>query len=195
MKMSGERRIAAPRTAVWAALNDPEVLKVCIPGCREMVREGDGFSAVVTQKIGPVSATFKGGVALSNVVEGKSYTISGEGKSGAAGFAKGKADVTLADREGGTLLAYGVEAKVGGKIAQLGGRLIDGVAKKMADRFFNEFQDAVGGETTGGSGSGAVSPIGARTDEEGEDDKGKGWFGRMIGAIRRLTPSRARMRA
>ena len=146
MEMSGERQIAASRTEVWAALNDPEVLKACIPGCQEMTKSGDnGFTAKVVQKVGPVKATFTGEVELSDIVEGESYTISGKGKGGAAGGASGGAKVTLADSEGGTLLTYVAEAKVTGKIAQLGSRLIDGFAKKMADQFFTTFQEQVEG--------------------------------------------------
>jgi carbon monoxide dehydrogenase subunit G len=146
MELQGSRQIAADRATVWAALNDPEVLKVAIPGCQEMTGSAaEGFEATVKQKVGPVSATFHGKVELSNVVEGESYTISGEGKGGAAGFAKGGADVRLEDAEGGTLLIYDVKASVGGKIAQLGSRLIDGFAKKMADQFFENFQKAVEG--------------------------------------------------
>lgn len=179
MEMSGDRQINAPREAVWAALNDPDVLKACIPGCQEMTRDGEnGFAATVKQKVGPVSATFKGVVALSNVVAGESYTISGEGKGGAAGFAKGGADVSLSDSDGGTLLTYKAEAKVGGKIAQLGGRLIDGFAKKMADQFFDKFQETVGApdalseDPEGGAG--------AEPAEDGDGNK-KGWLGRIIG--------------
>jgi uncharacterized protein len=146
MELQGSRQIAADRATVWAALNDPEVLKAAIPGCQEMSGSAaEGFEATVKQKVGPVSATFHGKVALSNVVEGESYTISGEGKGGAAGFAKGGADVKLAEAEGGTLLTYDVKASVGGKLAQLGSRLIDGFAKKMADQFFENFQKAVEG--------------------------------------------------
>lgn len=171
MEMSGERVIKAPREQVWQALNDPEVLKACIPGCQELERAGDnGFSATVKQKVGPVSATFKGAVELTNVVEGESYTISGEGKGGAAGFAKGGADVKLSEVEGGTQLDYNVEAKVGGKIAQLGGRLIDGFAKKMADQFFTNFQEQVEGPAEPGEAA----------ESEASAEK-KGWFSRITG--------------
>ncbi|MBY8976581.1 carbon monoxide dehydrogenase subunit G [Rhodobacteraceae bacterium NNCM2] len=176
MEMSGERQIGAPRAEVWAALNDPEILKACIPGCQELTREGDnGFAATVKQKVGPVSATFKGAVELSNIVEGESYTISGEGKGGAAGFAKGGADVALADIEGGTLLTYKAEAKVGGKIAQLGGRLIDGFAKKMADQFFDKFAAEVAGPAEE-----APAPEAEETADASSEEK-KGWLGRIIG--------------
>lgn len=148
MKMTGEVMLPADRQTVWAKLNDPEVLKVCIPGCQSLERTGDnGFAAVAKIKIGPVSATFKGAVTLSDLDPPNSYRISGQGEGGVAGFAKGGAVVKLADApENGTVLSYDVEANVGGKLAQLGGRLIDGVAKKMADQFFGNFAKAVTGE-------------------------------------------------
>jgi carbon monoxide dehydrogenase subunit G len=147
MEMHATRTIAADRMTVWQALNDAEVLKACIPGCEELTGSPEeGFSAVVKQKVGPVKATFKGEVTLSDIVEGTSYTISGEGKGGVAGFAKGGAQVRLADAEGGgTELHYDVEAKVGGKLAQLGSRLVDSFATKMADQFFERFQAHVEG--------------------------------------------------
>ena len=127
---------------MWALLNDPEVLKGCIPGCQSLEKVGDnGFAAVAKVKIGPVSATFKGKVELSAIIPDVGYTISGEGEGGVAGFAKGGAKVSLADAEDGTLLRYDVEAHVGGKMAQLGSRLIDGVAKGMADKFFTSFAE------------------------------------------------------
>ena len=141
MTMTGSVELPADRQTVWAALNDPEVLKSCIPGCQELERTGeDGFAAVAKVSIGPVKATFKGNVKLSDIDPPNGYTISGEGQGGVAGFAKGGAKVSLADGEaGGTTLTYDVEAQVGGKIAQLGGRLINGVAKKYADEFFANF--------------------------------------------------------
>ena len=147
MEMHATRTIAADRMTVWTALNDPEVLKACIPGCSELTGSPEeGFAAVVTQKVGPVKATFKGEVTLSDVVPGEGYTISGEGKGGVAGFAKGGAQVRLTDAEGGgTDLHYDVEAKVGGKIAQLGSRLVDSFATRMADQFFERFQAHVEG--------------------------------------------------
>jgi hypothetical protein len=144
MELTGSRVIAADRGTVWARLNDAETLRAAIPGCTELTGSpDDGFEAVVTQKVGPVKATFRGKVVLSDVVEGESYRISGEGSGGVAGFAKGGADVRLADHEDGTELSYDVQAQVGGKIAQLGSRLINGFAKKMADQFFENFQTAV----------------------------------------------------
>jgi carbon monoxide dehydrogenase subunit G len=146
MAMSGEATLPAARPKVWALLNDPAVLKASIPGCESLERTGDnGFAAVAKVKIGPVSSTFKGKVTLSDIVPNVGYTITGEGEGGVAGFAKGQAKVSLADVEGGTLLHYDVEASVGGKIAQLGSRLIDGVAKNMADKFFVNFAQAAGG--------------------------------------------------
>ena len=142
--MTGEATLPAARPQVWALLNDPDVLKACIPGCESLEKTGDkGFAAVAKVKIGPVSATFKGKVELSDIVPEVGYRISGEGEGGVAGFAKGGAKVSLADADGGgTLLRYDVEAHVGGKIAQLGSRLIDGVAKSMADKFFANFAEA-----------------------------------------------------
>lgn len=166
MEMTGERLIEADRAAVWAALNDPEVLKAAIPGCQSMEKTSDtGFAATVKQKVGPVSATFKGAVELSDIVEGESYTIAGEGKGGAAGFAKGGAKVRLEDAEGGTRLVYEAEAKVGGKLAQLGGRLIDGFAKKMADQFFDDFKAAL----EPGPAEGAGEPDAATAALEPQD--------------------------
>ena len=147
MELVGERLIKADRTAVFAALNDPEILQAAIPGCKALAREADDtLSATVQAKVGPVKATFKGKVSLSNIVAPESYTITGEGKGGAAGFAKGRADVSLRQTDDGTLLAYTVKADVGGKLAQIGGRLIDGAAKKLAGEFFDAFAGAVAPE-------------------------------------------------
>jgi carbon monoxide dehydrogenase subunit G len=144
MELKGSKVIAADIDTVWAHLNSAETLKACIPGCEELTGSPEeGFAAVVKQKVGPVKATFKGEVTLENVVPGKSYTITGEGKGGVAGFAKGGADVVLTEVEGGTELSYDVEAKVGGKLAQLGSRIIGGFARKMADEFFDRFQNVV----------------------------------------------------
>ena len=146
MELTGSRIIAADRKVVWAALTDAKMLQASIPGCSKMSGSvSDGFEAVVTQKIGPVTATFKGLVTLSDIVEAQCYRISGNGKGGPAGYAKGAAQVTLEDADGGTLLRYDVNAQVGGKLASLGSRLIDGVAKKLADQFFEKFQTTVEG--------------------------------------------------
>jgi len=148
MDMSGEERIAAPREAVWAALNDPEVLKACIPGCQSLtMKSPNELEATVKIKIGPVSATFNGEVTLSNLNPPESYTISGEGKGGIAGFAKGGADVRLAEDGDGTILSYDVKAQIGGKLAQLGSRLIDSTSKKLAAQFFAD----LGTKLNGGS--------------------------------------------
>lgn len=144
MQMSDQKEIAAEPAIVYAALLNSEVLKHCVPGATEVTGSAaDGFEASVTQKVGPVKATFKGKVTLSDLVENEKLTIDGEGKGGAAGFAKGGAVVTLTPSESGTLLSYNVEARVGGKLAQLGSRLIDGFAKKMADQFFTNLQEAL----------------------------------------------------
>ena len=144
MKLTDSRDIRAEPAIVWQAILDPEVLKACIPGCQSMIGSvADGYEAVVKQKVGPVSATFTGLVHLTDIVEERAIRISGEGKGGVAGFAKGGANVTLEPIPEGTRLSYDVEASVGGKIAQLGSRIIDGFAKKMADEFFTRFQDAV----------------------------------------------------
>ena len=140
MTMQGEVTLPAGREKVWRALNDPEVLKAAIPGCQELEKIGDAeFQAVAKVSVGPVKATFKGGVTLADLDPPNGYTIRGEGQGGVAGWAKGGAKVRLEDVEGGTRLVYDVEATVGGKIAQLGGRLINGVAKKYADEFFANF--------------------------------------------------------
>jgi carbon monoxide dehydrogenase subunit G len=172
MKLSDSREIRAEPGVVWQAILDPEVLKACIPGCESMVGSvADGYEAVVKQKVGPVSATFTGLVQLSDIVEGKSIRISGEGKGGVAGFAKGGANVSFEPIPEGTRLTYEVEASVGGKIAQLGSRIIDGFAKKMADEFFTRFQDAV--ETP------EEEPEQTTAEAEAEAPK-KGWFKRLI---------------
>ena len=139
MDMKGEYRIAARREEVWALINDAAVLRACIPGCDSLEGTPEtGFAARVTTKIGPVKATFAGNVALSNVNAPESLTISGEGKGGVAGFAKGGADVHLAEDGAQTVLTYLAKAQVGGKLAQLGARLIDSTAKKLADEFFEK---------------------------------------------------------
>lgn len=178
MKLTGTRTISADRSLVWSALNDADVLKACINGCQELEKTSEtSFSAVVKQKVGPVSATFRGEVQLSDLNPPESYRISGEGKGGAAGFASGGADVKLTEVEGGTELSYDVDAKVGGKIAQLGARLIDGFAKKMADQFFETFQKVVEGPAEG-SGEDEM------TDEPAGDapeEKKKSWLKRLTG--------------
>ena len=141
MEMSGEYTIPAPRQAVWDALNDAEVLKACIPGCETLEKTSDTeMTATVTAKVGPVKAKFNGSVTLSEIDAPNGYRISGEGKGGAAGFARGGAQIALTDsQDGGTILQYTVDATVGGKLAQIGSRLIDASAKKLSGEFFNAF--------------------------------------------------------
>lgn len=154
MDMTGQQTIPAPRETVWEALNDPEVLKACIPGCEEIEKTGDnGFSAKVAAKVGPVKARFSGAVELKDLNPPVSYTIAGEGKGGAAGFAKGGAKVELEETDGGaaTILKYEVNASVGGKLAQIGGRLIDSTAKKYANDFFETFTKIASERAAGGA--------------------------------------------
>ena len=145
--IEGEERITAPIDRVWAALNDPEVLKQSIPGCQSLEKTSDTeLAATVVLKIGPIKATFNGEVTLKNLKPPHSYTIQGEGKGGIAGFAKGGADVTLSeDGPEATVLRYEAKADVGGKIAQLGSRLITSTSKKLAGEFFSTFSEKVGG--------------------------------------------------
>lgn len=166
MQMSDTREIAADKATVWAALLNPEVLKECVPGATEVTGNAeDGFEAVVTQKVGPVKATFRGTVVISNVVEGASLTLTGEGKGGAAGFAKGAADVHLDEADGVTTLSYDVEAKVGGKLAQLGSRIVDGFAKKMADQFFTRLEEVIEGP---------------KEEDAAPEAEKKGWLKKLI---------------
>lgn len=144
MEMKGSQLIDAPASAVWAGLLDSEILKACVPGCQTISGDPEsGFEATVVQTVGPVKATFKGVVALEEMVEPESLTLKGEGKGGPAGFAKGGADVKLTPEGESTLLEYEVTAQIGGKLAQLGSRIINSFAKKMADQFFAEFKAAV----------------------------------------------------
>ena len=141
MKLTGSYKLNVKKEIVWRALNDPNILKQCVPGCESFEKESDTiFSVTATNQIGPMNATFSGTVALSNIHENQSYTITGEGQS-SVGFANGSADVKLAEENGSTTLRYEVNANVGGKIAQLGSRLIDGVTKKMVDYFFGRLAD------------------------------------------------------
>jgi carbon monoxide dehydrogenase subunit G len=163
MDMSGSQRIEAPRQRVWEALNDPEVLRQSIPGCQGIEKTSPTeMNAKAVLKIGPVKANFTGRVLLSDLDPPNGYTISGEGQGGVAGFAKGSAKVRLEEDGSGTILHYDVKADVGGKIAQLGARLIDGTAKKLAGEFFEKF--------------GAVVAPPPAAEEAGAEPK-KGWFG------------------
>jgi carbon monoxide dehydrogenase subunit G len=147
MEMTGEFRIPAPRQRVWEALNDPEILKQCIPGCQALEKVSDTeFNGRVIASVGPVRATFGGKVTLSDLEPPQSYTISGKGSGSVAGFAQGGAKVKLAEDGAATLLTYSVQAQVGGRLAQIGSRLIDGVARKMANDFFGCFATAVAPE-------------------------------------------------
>lgn len=167
MDLKGEYRINASRENVWKMINDPEVLKACIPGCESLQGSPEeGFSARVTTKIGPIKATFEGAVKLGNIQAPSSYTISGEGKGGVAGFAKGGADVSLAEDGNETILTYVANAQVGGKLAQLGARLIDSTAKKLADEFFKSLaarisEPAAAENIAAASASAPVSPVSA----------------------------------
>ena len=148
MDMNSERRLAATRQAVWAALNDADVLKQCIPGCESLEKLSDTeMTAKVTLGIGPVHATFTGKVTLSDLDPPNGYRLSGEGTGGIAGHARGGATVQLSDDGEGTLMRYEAQAEVGGRLAQLGGRLIDSAAKKLADQFFEKFAAVVGPTT------------------------------------------------
>lgn len=158
MEIKGEYRIAAPREKVFAALNDQAVLQACIPGCESLEKTSDTeMKAKVRMRIGPVSASFSGKVTLSDIDPPNGYRISGEGQGGAAGFAKGGAVVTLREDAGETVLNYNVDAQVGGKIAQVGARLIDGTAKKLADEFFGKFAAMVGGPPPAAAVAGTAS--------------------------------------
>jgi carbon monoxide dehydrogenase subunit G len=170
MDMTGSQRIEATREIVYAALNDVEVLRQCIPGCETVEKTSDTeMSAKVTLKIGPVKASFSGKVTLSDLDPPNGYTISGEGSGGAAGFAKGGAKVSLEADGDATILHYTVDAQIGGKLAQLGGRLIDATAKKLAGDFFEKFSDV-------------VAPAPAEPAETGQNEpKKKGWIGKLIG--------------
>lgn len=173
MQMNDRQPIAAPRDTVWAALNDPEVLRRCIPGCEslEMTSPTD-MTARVQLKIGPVKATFSGKVTLSDLDPPNGYRISGEGSGGVAGFAKGGAVVRLVeDGPDATILEYDVDAQIGGKLAQLGSRLIDSTAKKLAGEFFEKFADAV------------APPAQPDSAEEAEPQAGEakaGWFRSLV---------------
>lgn len=169
MDMTGQYRIPAKREQVWAALNDPEVLRQAIPGCESVERLSDTeLTAVATARIGPVQARFKGKITMADLDPPRAFTLQGEGAGGAAGFAKGNAKVRLEEDGGGTLLSYEVQATVGGKIAQMGQRLIDSTAKKMSDEFFDAFAKLAGGAaahavaTPGGDDAATTPPSRAR---------------------------------
>jgi carbon monoxide dehydrogenase subunit G len=204
MELKGEYRIPAPREQVWEMLNDPAVLRECIPGCDSLEGNAeDGFAARVTTKVGPVKATFNGDVTLSNLNPPESYTISGEGKGGVAGFAKGGADVHLADEGGNTVLTYTVNAQVGGKLAQLGSRLIDSTARKLADQFFACFANKAGAGAGAPAAAelppAAVPPAGvltgaaAEAEAEAERKGGEHGFEEVVHEVEEEVETRAAM--
>ncbi|MBU6266019.1 MAG: carbon monoxide dehydrogenase subunit G [Sphingomonadales bacterium] len=159
MQMSGEQTIAAPRAKVWEALNDPAVLRQCIPGCQSLDKDGDRMDAVAEIKIGPIGARFKGVVTLSDIDAPNGCTITGQGSGGIAGSAKGGAKVRLSDAPGGgTRVAYDVEAEVGGRMAQLGGPIIDATAKNLAGKFFAKFGEVVAGGAVAAPVAAAETP-------------------------------------
>jgi carbon monoxide dehydrogenase subunit G len=158
MDMTGEQLIALPQQRVWEALNDPEILKICIPGCETMEKVSDAeYRVVMSASVGPVKAKFSGKLLLSDLNPPNSYSLAFEGSGGAAGFGKGSSTVTLSPAEGGTRLAYTAHATVGGKLAQVGSRLIDGVARKMADDFFTKFNQALVPAPQPGTAAGSAS--------------------------------------
>jgi carbon monoxide dehydrogenase subunit G len=178
MDMTGEERIAASRATVWAALNDVEVLKQCIPGCETLEKQSDTeMTAKVKLQIGPVSARFSGKVALSEIDPPNGYRIAGEGSGGTAGHAKGSALVRLVEDGDGTILRYEARADVGGKLAQLGGRLIDATAKKLAGEFFSKFGEVVGPAPAAPP---EAEPAPAATREQ-KPGMLRRWFGRKKG--------------
>jgi carbon monoxide dehydrogenase subunit G len=183
MDMSGERLIEASKDRVWAALNDPDILKACIPGCESIEKISDTeLKAVAAVKLGPISARFNGKVLLSDLDPPNGYTISGEGQGGVAGFAKGGAKVNLLDEAGGTKLAYQVNAQIGGKMAQLGARLIDSTAKQYAETFFTKFAAIVAPPAP----AAAEAPVAAyhlAHEDHDHDPSNPHYFGLPIGVI------------
>jgi len=192
MQMTGEYRIPAPQTQVWAALNDPEILKASIPGCDHIEKASDTeMSATVTAKVGPVKASFKGQVTLSDLDPPNSYRISGKGSGGVAGFAEGEAKVSLSPDGDGTLMKYEVKATVGGKLAQIGQRLIDATAKKMADDFFATFATLAAGPAPAADGESAPAAEAAGTTAKAAQ-AGAGlppvvWIGGLVAIVLALT--------
>jgi carbon monoxide dehydrogenase subunit G len=159
MEMSGEQHIPLAQQRVWEALNDPEILKACIPGCDSIDRVSENeYKVAMTAAVGPVKAKFSGKLVLSDINPPDSYSLAFEGSGGAAGFGKGSAQVRLSSESGGTLLTYTANASVGGKLAQIGSRLIDGVAKKMSDDFFERFNKTVAPAPESETAGGAVHP-------------------------------------
>jgi carbon monoxide dehydrogenase subunit G len=174
MDITGTQRIEAPRAVVWMALNDPDILRQSIPGCDSLEKVSDTeFTAKVTLKIGPVKASFNGKVMLSDLDPPNGYTITGSGSGGAAGFAKGGAKVHLQEDGNATVLNYDAKADIGGKLAQLGGRLIEGTAKKLAAEFFEKFGAAVG--VAPDQSAATAAPVAAAPPKK------PGWFRKLVG--------------
>ena len=185
MNLTGEYRLPLPRAAVWDGLNDPEVLKRCIPGCEELVKNGDTeFAAKVALKIGPMSAKFSGKVTLSDIDPPKGYKIAGEGQGGVAGFGKGSAVVTL-DEDGpeATILKYTADSQVGGKMAQLGSRLIDATARKLADDFFGKFAAAMAERVPAPAGASTPAPAPVPEASSPQGLSPKIWIPALIAAV------------
>jgi uncharacterized protein len=180
MKLTAEQRIAAPRQRVWEGLNDPEILRASIPGCQSLDKVADDrFTATMEVKAGPIGARFKGAVSLTDLDPPNGYTLLLEGSGGIAGSMKGSAKVHLSDTSGGTLISYDVEAQVGGRMAQLGGPIIDATAKQLADRFFSRFGEVVAGSAAPGEkmlgaagASAAVASAPANTAERAPTNSG-----------------------
>jgi len=184
MEIKGEYRIAASREKVFAALNDVAILQACIPGCESLEKSSDTeMKAKVRMRIGPVSASFTGKVTLSDLDPPNGYKISGEGQGGAAGFAKGGAVVTLREDGADTVLNYNVDAQVGGKIAQVGARLIDGTARKLADEFFSKFAAMVGAPPPGEAAEAVAAPAAAPTPSAAAQRGYKHWIVIGVGAV------------
>ncbi len=186
MQMSGEQRIAAPRQRVWEALNDPAFLQASIPGCQSLEKEGEErFNATVALKIGPIGARFKGSVTLSELNPPNSYVITGQGNGGIAGSAKGGAKVSLSDDAGGTLVSYTVDAEVGGRMAQLGGPIIDATAKQLAGKFFSKFGEMLApvSATTASASAAGSAAVAAVAPGRAPAGPSLGWILAVIMAL------------
>src|SRR5437762_4390741 len=172
MEMSGEQLVPAPQKAVWDELNDPEMLKACVPGCESIEKSGDDqYQVLMVARVGPVSAKFKGKLTLSDIKPPDSYSLSFEGQGGPAGFAKGGAQVRLSSQNEHTLLAYDVKASVGGKLAQIGSRLVDAAAKKVADDFFRNFNEKLSAQESDPDDTVVSAAKDAESDAPDGDDK------------------------
>jgi uncharacterized protein len=180
MQITGSFTVPAPRQRVWEALNDPEILRQCIPCCEALARVGDNeFEGKVVAKVGPVKATFAGRVTLADLDPPNGYTIQGEGKGGVAGFAKGSAKVRLKDDGAATVLEYEADASVGGKLAQIGGRLVEGAANQTAQGFFSKFSELLGGGTPAPDEAAAGEESEPAPEGESEAKPKRDWLGRI----------------